>query len=210
MFKKFKIPDATIGRLSMYSRYLSEADEKGKTTVSSHDIAQATGVTPAQVRKDLAYFGEFGTRGVGYNSRELYNYIMKILGLDKRWSIAIVGAGNLGRALSQYKGFQQRGFDIVCIFDNDPQKIGKKIANIDIYSLDLLDEKVKELNIVLGIIAVPAPAAQDVADKLVNAGIRGIINFAPVNITVKQNIFVRRVDLAAQLEYLTYYLEESR
>lgn len=121
-----------------------------------------------------------------------------------------VGAGNLGRALSQYKGFQQRGFDIVCIFDNDPQKIGKKIANIDIYSLDLLEEKVKELNIVLGIIAVPAPAAQDVADKLVNAGIRGIINFAPVNITVKQNIFVRRVDLAAQLEYLTYYLEESR
>ncbi|HHY42517.1 MAG TPA: redox-sensing transcriptional repressor Rex [Thermoanaerobacterales bacterium] len=210
MFKKFKIPDATIGRLSMYSRYLWEADEKGKNTVSSHDIAQATGVTPAQVRKDLAYFGEFGTRGVGYNSKELYNYIMKILGLDKRWSIAIVGAGNLGRALSQYKGFQQRGFDIACIFDNDPKKIGKKIANIDIYSLDLLEEKVKELNIVLGIIAVPAPAAQDVADKLVNAGIRGIINFAPVNITVKQNIFVRRVDLAAQLEYLTYYLEESR
>src|SRR5690554_5409100 len=184
MFKKFKIPDATIGRLSLYSRYLSEADEKGITTVSSQNIAQATGVTPAQVRKDLAYFGEFGTRGVGYNSRELYNYIMKILGLDKRWSIAIIGAGNLGRALSQYKGFQQRGFDVICIFDNDPKKIGKKLANIDIYSLDMLEEKVKELDIDLGIIAVPALAAQDVADKLVNVGIRGIINFAPVNITV--------------------------
>jgi len=209
MFKKFKIPDATIGRLSMYSRYLAEADEKGIATVSSQNIAQATGVTPAQVRKDLAYFGEFGTRGVGYNSRELYSYIMKILGLDKRWSIAIIGAGNLGRALSQYKGFQQRGFDITCIFDNDPKKIGKKLANINIFSLDLLEEKVKELNIDLGIIAVPALAAQDVADKLVNAGIRGIINFAPINITVKENIILRRVDLAAQLEYLTYYLEET-
>jgi redox-sensing transcriptional repressor len=157
----------------------------------------------------LAYFGEFGTRGVGYNSRELYNYIMKILGLDKRWSIAIIGAGNLGRALSQYKGFQQRGFDVICIFDNDPKKIGKKLANIDIYSLDMLEEKVKELDIDLGIIAVPALAAQDVADKLVSVGIRGIINFAPVNITVTENIILRRVDLAAQLEYLTYYLEET-
>jgi len=209
MFKKFKIPDATIGRLSLYSRYLSEADEKGITTVSSQNIAQATGVTPAQVRKDLAYFGEFGTRGVGYNSRELYNYIMKILGLDKRWSIAIIGAGNLGRALSQYKGFQQRGFDVKCIFDNDPKKIGKKLANIDIYSINSLEEKIKELNINLGIIAVPASAAQGVADKLVSAGIKGIINFAPINISVEDNIILRRVDLAAQLEYLTYYLEET-
>ncbi|MGI6425059.1 MAG: redox-sensing transcriptional repressor Rex [Tepidanaerobacteraceae bacterium] len=209
MLRKFKIPDATIGRLSLYSRYLKEADEKGITTISSQHIAKATGVTPAQVRKDLAYFGEFGTRGVGYNSRELYNYIMKILGLDKRWSIAIIGAGNLGRALSQYKGFQQRGFDVICIFDNDPKKIGKKLANIDIYSLDMLEEKVKELDIDLGIIAVPALAAQDVADKLVSVGIRGIINFAPVNITVTENIILRRVDLAAQLEYLTYYLEET-
>jgi len=209
MLRKYKIPDATIGRLSLYSRYLKEADEKGMTTISSQHIARATGVTPAQVRKDLAYFGEFGTRGVGYNSRELYNYIMKILGLDKRWSIAIIGAGNLGRALSQYKGFQQRGFDVICIFDNDPKKIGKKLANIDIYSLDMLEEKVKELDIDLGIIAVPALAAQDVADKLVSVGIRGIINFAPVNITVTENIILRRVDLAAQLEYLTYYLEET-
>lgn len=209
MLRKFKIPDATIGRLSLYSRYLKEADEKGITTISSQHIAKATGVTPVQVRKDLAYFGEFGTRGVGYNSRELYNYIMKILGLDKRWSIAIIGAGNLGRALSQYKGFQQRGFDVICFFDNDPKKIGKKLANIDIYSLDMLEEKVKELDIDLGIIAVPALAAQDVADKLVSVGIRGIINFAPVNITVTENIILRRVDLAAQLEYLTYYLEET-
>ncbi|HHV19100.1 MAG TPA: redox-sensing transcriptional repressor Rex [Thermoanaerobacterales bacterium] len=208
MFKKFKIPDATIGRLSMYSRYLIEADKKGITTVSSQHIAKATGVTPAQVRKDLAYFGEFGTRGVGYNSRELYNYIMKILGLNKQWSVAIVGAGNLGRALSQYKGFNQRGFNISCIFDNDPKKIGKKISNINIYSFDSLAEKVKDFNIKLGIIAVPASAAQEVADKLVKAGVRGIINFAPVNITVEENIILRRVDLAAQLEYLTYYLEE--
>jgi len=209
MFKKFKIPDATIGRLSLYSRYLAEADEKGIATVSSQNIAQATGVTPAQVRKDLAYFGEFGTRGVGYNSRELYNYIMKILGLDKRWSVAIIGAGNLGRALTQYKGFQQRGFDVKCIFDNDPKKVGKKLANVEIFPIDSLEDKVKELNINLGIIAVPASAAQEVADKLVNAGIKGIINFAPVNITVDDSVILRRIDLAAQLEYLTYYLEET-
>lgn len=212
MFKKFKIPDATIGRLSLYSRYLKEADEKGINTVSSQDIAKATGVTPAQVRKDLAYFGEFGTRGVGYSSRELYNYIMKILGLDKRWSVAIIGAGNLGRALSQYKGFYERGFDIACIFDTDPNKIGKRLAGIEICSMDSLKERTKSLNVKLGIIAVPASAAQEVADKLVEAGIKGIINFAPVNINInaKGNIMMRRVDLAAQLEYLTYYLEDIR
>ncbi|GAQ25855.1 MULTISPECIES: redox-sensing transcriptional repressor Rex [Tepidanaerobacter] len=208
MIKKAKIPDATIGRLSLYSRYLIEAYEKGVTTVSSQSIADATGVTPAQVRKDLAYFGEFGTRGVGYNSKELYMHIMKILGLDKRWPVAIIGAGNLGRALSQYKGFHERGFDISCIFDNDPKKIGKKLSNINIYHLDVLEEKVKEFKIELGIIAVPAQAAQEVADKLVKAGIRGIMNFAPINITVPDNIVLRRVDLSAQLEYLTYYLEE--
>jgi len=208
MIKKAKIPDATIGRLSLYSRYLIEAYEKGVTTVSSQSIADATGVTPAQVRKDLAYFGEFGTRGVGYNSKELYMHIMKILGLDKRWPVAIIGAGNLGRALSQYKGFHERGFDISCIFDNDPKKIGKKLSNINIYHLDVLEEKVKEFKIELGIIAVPAQAAQEVADKLAKAGIRGIMNFAPINITVPDNIVLRRVDLSAQLEYLTYYLEE--
>lgn len=208
MIKKAKIPDATIGRLSLYSRYLIEAYERGVTTVSSQSIADATGVTPAQVRKDLAYFGEFGTRGVGYNSKELYMHIMKILGLHKRWPVAIIGAGNLGRALSQYKGFHERGFDISCIFDNDPKKIGKKLSNINIYHLDVLEEKVKEFKIELGIIAVPAQAAQEVADKLVKAGIKGIMNFAPINITVPENIVLRRVDLSAQLEYLTYYLEE--
>jgi len=210
MFKKVKIPDATIGRLSLYSRYLMEADEKGISTVSSQHIAKATGVTPAQVRKDLAYFGEFGTRGVGYNSKELYTYIMKILGLGKRWTVAIIGAGNLGRALSQYKGFSERGFDIACIFDSDPKKVGSKLFNVDILAMETLEEKIKELNIELGLIAVPAASAQEVADRLINAGVKGIINFAPTNINVDDSIILRRVDLAAQLEYLTYYLEDSR
>lgn len=208
MFKKFKIPDATIGRLSLYSRYVKEADERGNSTVSSQHIAKATGVTPAQVRKDLAYFGEFGTRGVGYNARELYSYIMKILGLDKKWPVAIVGAGNLGRALSQYKGFAERGFEIVGVFDTDPNKIGKKLANIDILSLEELPDKAKEYDIKLGMIAVPASAAQEVADLLIASEIYGIINFAPINIEAPDNVFLRRVDLAAQLEYLTYYLED--
>jgi redox-sensing transcriptional repressor len=124
--------------------------------------------------------------------------------------VAIVGAGNLGKALSQYKGFSERGFDITCIFDTDPNKIGKKLAGIEICPLDSLKEKAKAFNIELGIIAVPAAAAQDVADKLIEAGIRGIINFAPVNINTGENVMLRRVDLAAQLEYLTYYLEDTR
>jgi redox-sensing transcriptional repressor len=210
MFKKFKIPDATIGRLSLYSRYLREADDKGIETVSSQHIAKATGVTPAQVRKDLAYFGEFGTRGVGYNSRELYSYIMKILGLSKRWTVAIAGAGNLGRALSQYKGFYERGFDIACIFDTDPKKVGRKISGIEVNHISTLADNAKAHGIELGIIAVPASVAQEVADLMINAGIKGIINFAPININTPDNVMFRRVDLAAQLEYLTYYLEDSR
>ncbi|MCG0275219.1 MAG: redox-sensing transcriptional repressor Rex [Thermosediminibacteraceae bacterium] len=210
MFKKFKIPEATIGRLTSYSRFLKEADEKGITTVSSQQIAKATGVTPAQVRKDLAYFGEFGTRGVGYNPRELYNYIMKILGLDRRWAVVIVGAGRLGAALSMYKGFAERGFDIVCIFDEDPEKIGKKIGDIEIRPMEELREKVKEYSIKLGIVAVPASAAQEVVDIMVEAGIRGIINFAPVNVSVPEGVVLRRVDLASQLEYLTFHLGETR
>ena len=210
MSKKFKIPSATIGRLSMYSRYLKDADNKGIVTVSSRNIAEATGVTPAQVRKDLAYFGEFGTRGVGYNSRELYNYIMKILGLDRSWPVAVIGAGNLGRALCHYKGFAERGFNICCVFDNDPNKIGEKLSNIPIYSLDLLKEKINTNNIKLAIVAVPATSAQEVIEELVEAGIKGIVNFAPVNVKVKDNIILRRVDLAAQLEYLTYYMEDNK
>jgi redox-sensing transcriptional repressor len=194
----------------MYSRYLKDADNKGIVTVSSRNIAEATGVTPAQVRKDLAYFGEFGTRGVGYNSRELYNYIMKILGLDRSWPVAVIGAGNLGRALCHYKGFAERGFNICCVFDNDPNKIGEKLSDIPIYSLDLLKEKINTNNIKLAIVAVPATSAQEVIEELVEAGIKGIVNFAPVNVKVKDNIILRRVDLAAQLEYLTYYMEDNK
>jgi redox-sensing transcriptional repressor len=209
MSKKFKIPSATIGRLSMYSRYLKDADNKGIVTVSSRNIAEATGVTPAQVRKDLAYFGEFGTRGVGYNSRELYNYIMKILGLDRSWPVAVIGAGNLGRALCHYKGFAERGFNICCVFDNDPNKIGKKFADVEVFPMSALEEKVKVHNIKLGIIAVPASSAQEAADNMIKARINGIINFAPINVIVNENILLRRVDLAAQLEYLTYSLEDN-
>lgn len=210
MFNKCKIPDATIKRLSMYSRFLNSADSKGVITVSSQQIADSTGVTSAQVRKDLAYFGEFGTRGVGYNTKELYTYTMKILGLDRRWPVAIVGAGNLGRALLHYKGFYRRGFDIKYIFDNDPEKIGREIEGRDlkISSMDDLEEKLKECDIKLGIIAVPAKSAQQVADRLIKAGVKGIINFAPINLNLDKEIILRSVDLAAHLEYLTFHLED--
>lgn len=210
MFNKCKIPDATIKRLSMYSRFLNSADSRGVITVSSQQIADSTGVTSAQVRKDLAYFGEFGTRGVGYNTKELYTYTMKILGLDRRWPVAIVGAGNLGRALLHYKGFYRRGFDIKYIFDNDPEKIGREIEGRDlkISSMDDLEEKLKECDIKLGIIAVPAKSAQQVADRLIKAGVKGIINFAPINLNLDKEIILRSVDLAAHLEYLTFHLED--
>ncbi|MDI3534086.1 MAG: redox-sensing transcriptional repressor [Thermosediminibacterales bacterium] len=208
--KTMKVPEATISRLTIYSRFLEQADAKGILTVSSTDIAKNVGVTPAQVRKDLAYFGEFGTRGIGYTVKDLLKHIRKILGLTKIWNVALIGAGNLGRALAHYKGFAKRGFEIKAIFDVDPSKIGSKIGNINVYSMDELNEKVKELDLRLGIIAVPAVAAQEAAWALVKAGIKGIINFAPRSIIVDENVILRRVDLAAELEVLTYNLQECK
>lgn len=208
--KKYKIPEATINRLTVYSRCLEQEEIKGIETVSSAEIARKIGVTPAQVRKDLAYFGEFGTRGVGYNVKDLKKHIMKILGLNSKWNVAIIGAGNLGSALFHYKGFLERGFYVAAIFDNNPEKIGKKMG--DKVILDFrqdINNIIKELRISLAIVAVPADSAQEVVDKLVNAGIKGIVNFAPRSLSVPSDVILRRVDLAAQLEILTFNLQSK-
>lgn len=204
--KALKIPEATIIRLSVYSRFLDQADRRGVTTISSGEIADGVGVSPAQVRKDLAYFGEFGTRGVGYNVKDLHRHIMKILGLSNEWPIIIVGAGHLGSALSTYRGFKERGFSIVGIFDSDPSKIGQKMNDIEIYSMDRLPEIVKTHGVKIGIIAVPAPFAQDVADVLVEAKVEAILNFAPRVLVIPEDIELRHVDLAVNLEILTFNL----
>ncbi len=208
--KELKIPEATIGRLSVYSRYLTEVEKQEIINISSGEIAEGVGGTPAQVRKDLAYFGEFGTRGVGYNVKQLNQEIMGILGLKKRWNMILIGAGNLGSALSQYRGFQARGFNIVAVFDNDMNKVGLKLNGLPIYAVNQMAEFVDNNDISIGIITVPAEYAQDIADILVETeNIKGILNFAPVVLTIPEEIEVRNVDLAVNLEVLSYNIEKK-
>jgi len=205
--KTLKIPEATIIRLSVYSRYLSQLDKKGITNISSGKIAEGVGGSPAQVRKDLAYFGEFGTRGVGYNVKDLNQHIVRILGLNKSWKVIIVGAGNLGSALTQYKGFKERGFEVIGVFDNDINKVGLTLNGIPINPINKLKDIVKEEKVDIGIIAVPSPFAQDVADSMVESGIRAILNFAPIVISVPVEVELRNVDLAVNLEILTFNMQ---
>ena len=204
--KAFKIPEATIVRLSVYSRFLEQADKRGIVTISSGEIAEGVGVSPAQVRKDLAYFGEFGTRGVGYNVKDLLRHTLKILGLSHDWSVVLVGAGNLGSALVSYRGFRERGFNIVGVFDNDLTKIGKKLLDLEVLAIDALPKVIREKNVKIGILAVPASVAQEVADTMVKAGIRAILNFAPKAIVVSDEVEVRNIDLSVKLEILTFNL----
>ncbi len=204
--KTLKIPEATIIRLSVYSRFLYMADKRGIITISSGDIADGVGVSPAQVRKDLAYFGEFGTRGVGYNVKDLHRHILKILGLSNIWQVALVGVGNLGLALTSYKGFRERGFCICSIFDSDPAKIGTQINGVPVQNIDELEEAVKAQGAQIGVIAVPAAYAQPVADRLIKSGVKAILNFAPVVLNVPPEIELRNVDLAVHLEVLTFNL----
>ncbi len=210
LLKTLKIPEATIIRLSVYSRYLTEVDRKGIVTISSGEIAEGVGVSPAQVRKDLAYFGEFGTRGVGYNVKDLRRHILKILGLSVDWSVTLVGLGNLGLALTTYKGFRERGFIITSIFDTDPGKAATKINGVDVMPLERLVEVVKQNRTQIGIITVPAAAAQDIADMMVKAGVQAILNFAPVVLNVPAEIELRNVDLAVNLEVLTFNIGAQR
>jgi len=204
--KTLKIPEATIIRLSVYSRYLFTADKRGIITTSSGDIAEGVGVSPAQVRKDLAYFGEFGTRGVGYNVKDLHRHIMKILGLANSWQVALVGVGNLGLALTSYRGFKERGFSIGAIFDSDPEKVGILINGVVVQPVENLEAGVREKSAQIGIIAVPVLFAQQVADRLISAGVKAILNFAPVVLNVPPEIELRNVDLAVHLEVLTFNL----
>lgn len=208
--KTLKIPEATIIRLSVYSRHLTEVDRKGIITTSSGDIAEGVGVSPAQVRKDLAYFGEFGTRGVGYNVKDLRQHILRILGLSVDWSVSLVGAGNLGLALSTYKGFRERGFIITSVFDSDPNKVGTKIGNVEVMPIEQLKEIAKQNRTQIGIVAVPAAAAQEIADQLIKAGVQAILNFAPVVLNVPPEIELRNVDLAVNLEVLTFNVGAQR
>jgi redox-sensing transcriptional repressor len=198
------VPKAVVSRLSLYLRELQHLVRDGHETTSSTQLGSLLGFTDAQVRKDLAYFGQFGYPGIGYRCSELIDAIKGILGTDRCWPVALVGLGNLGRALIGYKGFENQGFRIAAAFDVDPGKVVSPWEGVPAYHLDQLAEVVAVNKIKLAIVAVPAPAAQEVADRLVAAGIDGILNFAPVTITPRPNVSIIGVDLAIELEQLTF------
>lgn len=201
------VPAPAVRRLSLYLRELEAMLRRDRQTTSSMELGEKLGYTDAQVRKDLAYFGQFGHPGVGYRVDELISRIRAILGTDKTWNAVVVGAGQLGGALAAYRGFGKRGFRIVAVFDNDPEKVGRPIENVPelrIRPLDQLRQTVVEQDVQMGICAVPAEAAQQVADDLVAAGVKGILNFAPVALVVPDGFPVASVELAVHLEQLAY------
>ncbi|MGB2768801.1 MAG: redox-sensing transcriptional repressor Rex [Candidatus Zixiibacteriota bacterium] len=205
-----KVSDSTVGRLSMYYRSLLEFEKKGYKIVSSKDLAKTEKLTPAQVRKDLSSFGSFGTRGLGYPARELKEKIAKILGLDRSWNVALVGVGNVGSALVSYKEFQKQGFNIKVLFDNDLRKISKSHKGITVSDVKNLAEELKKNKIDMVILAVPAQSVQEVADRVVSAGVKSILNFAPVQIKVPEDVVLRSVNMAMELEHLSFYLTNKR
>jgi redox-sensing transcriptional repressor len=199
----------TIRRLSVYTRCLLQLEEDGVRTISSQELAERFGFNSAQVRKDLAYFGEFGVRGIGYYVTGLKAELQRILGLDREWPVALVGLGNLGSALFHYKGFSRQGFRIAIVFDDDPAKVGREIDGVPIVSTTDLEREIRERAIHIAILAVPAEPAQGVVDQLVAAGVKSILNFAPTRIRVPKEARLKNVDLSIELETLSFYLAQN-
>src|SRR5262245_54247508 len=204
-----KIPEMTIRRLSVYTRCLLQLEEDGVKTVSSQELADRFNLNSAQVRKDLAYFGEFGVRGIGYYVSGLKAELQRILGLDREWPVALVGFGNLGSALFHYRGFARQGFRVAAIVDDDPGKSGRRVNGLEIQPLGELPRLVKQQGIHIGVIAVPAEAAQTVADRLVAAGVRSILNFAPARLKVSRDVRLQNVDFSIELENLSFHLAQQ-
>jgi redox-sensing transcriptional repressor len=202
-----RLSRASVGRLSLYLRCLDGLLREGSLTVSSGQLGEALGVTDAQVRKDLAYLGNLGHPGIGYPTQELITAIRQALGIDREWAVALVGIGNLARALLRYRGFAQRNFRIVALFDSDPAKIGQQIDDLPIHPLEQMSAVVAQTKAELGLLAVPAEAAQAVADALVAAGIRGVLNFAPVVLRLPPGVSLVSVDLTVQLEQLAFLVQ---
>jgi redox-sensing transcriptional repressor len=200
-----RIPEATVARLPVYLRILLELSDSGTVSVSSEELADLAGVNAAKVRKDLSYLGTYGTRGVGYEVEYLIYQVRRELGLTHDWPVVIVGAGNLGQALAGYGGFSQRGFPIAGLVDTDVSKVGTLIADVRIRHVDDLPAIVRAERVSIGVVATPGSAAQDAADRLVKAGVTSILNFAPFVLTVPSSVMVRKVDLAVELQILSYY-----
>jgi redox-sensing transcriptional repressor len=203
-----RIPEATVARLPVYLRSLVEVADGGAATISSERLAELAGVNAAKVRKDLSYLGSYGTRGVGYDVEYLLYQISRELGLTQDWPVVIVGIGNLGHALANYRNFSARGFRVVALLDADPAKVGERIGDLAVRHLDDLDEVAAE-GVAIGIITTPAAAAQDVADRLVAAGVTSILNFAPAVLNVPPHVSLRKVDLSIELQILSFYQQRA-
>jgi redox-sensing transcriptional repressor len=205
-----KISDSAVRRLSLYLRFVQEAESSGAETISSGELARRGGTTSAQVRKDLSLFGSFGKRGMGYSVPELVREIRSILGLTRPWNVAVVGAGRLGSALSSFGDFEARGFDIRAVFDADPAKIGESWGGLTVQPDEEIDRALRERQVEIAIIAVPAEAAQGVVDRVVAAGVKAVLNFAPVRLRVPRGVTLRNVDVTLELEGLSFALANGR
>jgi redox-sensing transcriptional repressor len=203
---KGRISDSTVRRLSLYLRYLQEAEARGQATISSEELAQRGGTTAAQVRKDLSVFGSFGKRGLGYTVPELLRELEEILGLHRRWKVAVVGAGKIGSALFSYRNFMRRGFEIRAVFDSDRGKIGRSWGDQEVLPDGEMERVLKREGIDIVVVAVPAEAAQGVADRVVASGVAAILNFAPVQLRVPESVALRNVDMVVEMEGLAFAL----
>lgn len=200
------IPDIVIGRLPVYLRALTRLSQEGHDVTSSHELGQRLGISSAQIRKDLSHFGGFGKQGTGYQIGYLIEQLRQVLKVNREWEVVLVGAGDLGSALAHYKGFSDRGFRIAYVFDNSPEKVGGKIGGYSIRSSDEMTKIIEENSIRLAMIAVPAEHAQRVADQLIAAGVRAILNYAPINLNVPQDVHVQYIDPVLHMQRMTFYL----
>jgi redox-sensing transcriptional repressor len=203
------VPDIVIGRLPKYLQTLNQMAKEGLHTVSSKVLAARLGTTAAQIRKDLSFFGGFGKQGSGYPIYKLIEALQKILNLDRIWKVAVVGAGDLGRALARYQGFPQRGIEIALLFDIDPKVVGTQSGSVRIQHVDCLESEIQRCGIKIGIMAVPPEISQKIADRMVRAGIEGILNYAPVTLKLPDSVHLQNIDPVLQLQTMMYYLGDD-
>ena len=201
-----RIADSTVRRLSAYLRFLEDFEGRGLSTISSEELARRGGTTSAQVRKDLSFFGSFGKRGLGYSVPELAGRLREILGLGREWRVFIIGAGKIGAALAQYRGFRQRGFHILAAYDNSPDKIGRQLEGIAVRDIDQLEADIRHERPDIVVLTVPTEEAQDLVDRVVRAGVRAILNFAPTQLQAPPEVTIKTVNMAMELEGLSFAL----
>lgn len=203
------IPDIVIGRLPIYLRALNRLASEGREITSSHELGERLGISSAQIRKDLSHFGGFGKQGTGYQISYLQEKLRQVLHVNREWQIALVGAGDLGTAIANYRGFGDRGFHIACVFDASPDKIGQEVGGFTVQPMEELDATIRAHGITLAMVAIPAAHAQAVADQLIAAGVRGILNYAPINLNVPENVRVQYIDPVVHLQRMTFYIAED-